>query len=107
MQPFVLNSHDRIVFPSNFVPELDFSVIESLDQLDSVIRRDFETKAPTGHGHPAAGRGRRLHQPLRADARPRAEPVLGQPLRDDHVREAAHPLARRAPHAAATSSCRS
>jgi 3-oxoacyl-[acyl-carrier-protein] synthase III len=48
MQPFVLNKHDRIVFPSNFVPELDLSVIDSLDQLDSVIRRDFSTKAPTG-----------------------------------------------------------
>ncbi|HYO39499.1 MAG TPA: 3-oxoacyl-[acyl-carrier-protein] synthase III C-terminal domain-containing protein [Nocardioidaceae bacterium] len=48
MQPFVLNSHDRIVLPSNFVPELDLSVIDSLDQLDSVIRRDFESKAPTG-----------------------------------------------------------
>lgn len=48
MQPFVLNRHNRIVFPSNFVPELDFSVIDSLEQLDSVIRRDFETKAPTG-----------------------------------------------------------
>lgn len=48
MQPFVINRHDRIVFPSNFVPELDLSVIDSLDQLDSVIRRDFETKAPTG-----------------------------------------------------------
>jgi 3-oxoacyl-[acyl-carrier-protein] synthase-3 len=48
MQPFVLNRHDQIVFPSNFVPELDLSVVDSLDQLDSVIRRDFETKAPTG-----------------------------------------------------------
>ena len=48
MQPFILNRHDRIVFPSNFVPELDLSVVHSLDQLDSVIRRDFETKAPTG-----------------------------------------------------------
>lgn len=48
MQPFLLNRHDRIVFPSNFVPELDLSVVHSLDQLDSVIRRDFETKAPTG-----------------------------------------------------------
>lgn len=48
MQPFVLNRHHRIVFPSNFVPELDFSVIDSLEQLDSVIQRDFETKAPTG-----------------------------------------------------------
>jgi len=48
MQPFVVNSHGRIVFPSNFVPELDLSVIHSLAQLDSVIRRDFEVKAPTG-----------------------------------------------------------
>jgi len=48
MQQFVLNRHDRIVFPSNFFPELDLSVIDSLDQLDSVIRRDFDTKSPTG-----------------------------------------------------------
>lgn len=48
MQPFILNRHDRMVFPSNFFPELDLSVIDTLDQLDSVIRRDFETKAPTG-----------------------------------------------------------
>ena len=48
MQPFVVNCHDRIVFPSNFIPELDLSVIHTLDQLDSVIRRDFEVKAPTG-----------------------------------------------------------
>ncbi len=48
MQPFVLNRHDRIVFPSNFRPELDVSVIASAEQLDKVIRRDFETKAPDG-----------------------------------------------------------
>ena len=48
MQPFVINRHDQIVFPSNIVPELDLSVIDSLEQLDSVIRRDFETKASTG-----------------------------------------------------------
>jgi len=48
MQPFVVNRHDRIVFPSNFVPELDLSVMHSLEQLDEVIRRDFEVKAPTG-----------------------------------------------------------
>jgi 3-oxoacyl-(acyl-carrier-protein) synthase III len=48
MQPFLINRHDRMVFPSNFVPELDLSAIDSLDQLDAVIRRDFETKAPTG-----------------------------------------------------------
>ena len=48
MQPFVVNRHGRLVFPSNFLPDLDFSVIETLDQLENVIRRDFETKAPTG-----------------------------------------------------------
>jgi len=48
MQAFVLNRHGRMVFPSNVMPELDFSTIDSLDQLDRVIRRDFETKAPTG-----------------------------------------------------------
>ena len=36
------------VFPSNFIPDLDFSVIETEEQLDQVIRRDFETKAPSG-----------------------------------------------------------
>jgi 3-oxoacyl-[acyl-carrier-protein] synthase-3 len=48
MQPFVVNRHGRLVFPSNFIPELDFSVIETEQQLASVIRRDFEKKAPTG-----------------------------------------------------------
>lgn len=48
MQPFLVNRHDRIVFPSNVVPELDLSTIDTLEQLDTVIRRDFETKAPTG-----------------------------------------------------------
>ena len=48
MQPFVVNRHERIVFPSNFIPQLDLSVIDTLEQLDSVIRRDFEAKAPTG-----------------------------------------------------------
>src|SRR5690349_14039569 len=48
MQPFVINRHDRLVCPSNFLPDLDFSVIETEEQLDQVIRRDFETKAPSG-----------------------------------------------------------
>ena len=48
MNAFVLNRHGRMVFPSNIMPELDFSTMETLDQLDSVIRRDFETKAPSG-----------------------------------------------------------
>ena len=48
MSGFVLNRHGRMVFPSNIVPELDFSTLSSLAQLDRVIRRDFETKAPSG-----------------------------------------------------------
>jgi 3-oxoacyl-(acyl-carrier-protein) synthase III len=48
MKPFVVNRHGRLVFPSNFLPELDFTVIDSLEQLDAVVERDFEAKAPTG-----------------------------------------------------------
>jgi 3-oxoacyl-[acyl-carrier-protein] synthase-3 len=48
MNAFVLNRHGRLVLPSNIFPQLDFSTMESLEQLDSVIRRDFETKAPSG-----------------------------------------------------------
>ena len=48
MKPFVLNAHGRLVFPSNFLPELDFTVLDSLEQLDAVVERDFEAKAPTG-----------------------------------------------------------
>jgi 3-oxoacyl-(acyl-carrier-protein) synthase III len=48
MNAFLLNRHGRMVFPSNIMPELDFSTMETLEQLDSVIRRDFETKAPSG-----------------------------------------------------------
>ena len=97
MQPFGINSHGRMVFPSNFRPDLDFTVLDSLEQLDEVIRRDFEAKAPTGTEILTPDRGGRpLPHPLRADARRRAEPVLGQPLRDDDVREAADALARRA-----------
>ena len=45
MRPFVVNVHDRLVFPSNFSADLDFSVLETLEQLAAVIRRDFEAKA--------------------------------------------------------------
>jgi 3-oxoacyl-[acyl-carrier-protein] synthase III len=48
MKPFVLNRHGRLVFPANFLGELDFSVLETLDQFTAVIERDFEAKAPTG-----------------------------------------------------------
>ena len=48
MKAFVLNSAGRVVFPSNFLPELDFTVIDSLEQRSNVMKRDFETKSPTG-----------------------------------------------------------
>ena len=48
MKPFVVNGHGRPVFPSNFSAELDSSVLETLEQLEAVVRRDFESKAPTG-----------------------------------------------------------
>jgi 3-oxoacyl-[acyl-carrier-protein] synthase-3 len=48
MKPFVINRHGRLVFPSNFIGDLDFSVLETLDQFAAVIGRDFEAKAPTG-----------------------------------------------------------
>mgnify|MGYP003694459339 CR=1 FL=1 len=45
---FELNKHGKIVFPANCFPDLDFSTFESIEQLDAVIRRDFDSKAPTG-----------------------------------------------------------
>jgi 3-oxoacyl-[acyl-carrier-protein] synthase-3 len=48
MKPFVVNRHGRLVFPSNFLPALDFSVLGDLERLDAVIARDFAAKAPTG-----------------------------------------------------------
>jgi 3-oxoacyl-(acyl-carrier-protein) synthase III len=47
-KPFVLNRHRRLVFPCNFFADLDFSVLESEQQLTAVILRDIESKAPTG-----------------------------------------------------------
>jgi hypothetical protein len=48
VQPFCINSHGRMVFPSNFRPDLDFTLLDSLDHLERVIRRDFDAKAPDG-----------------------------------------------------------
>ena len=48
MKPFVVNRHGRLVFPANFLGDLDFSVLDTLDQFTAVIGRDFEAKAPTG-----------------------------------------------------------
>ena len=48
MKPFVVNRHGRLVFPANFLGQLDFSVLRTLEQFTDVISRDFEAKAPTG-----------------------------------------------------------
>src|SRR5919201_1984495 len=58
MKPFVINRDGRMVFPSNFFPNLDFSVFETLDQFAAVIKRDFEEKAPTEADIVAAVEGR-------------------------------------------------
>lgn len=47
-KPFILNTHGQMVFPSNVFGHLDFSVIDTVDQLSSVVKRDFESKSPTG-----------------------------------------------------------
>lgn len=47
-KPFVINRHGRLVFPSSVRADLDFSCIGSEAQLDAVVRRDFDAKAPTG-----------------------------------------------------------
>src|SRR6478609_5811294 len=48
MHSYEMNKHGKIVFPSNCFPDLDFSTFDSLEQLDAVVRRDFDSKAPTG-----------------------------------------------------------
>ena len=47
-KPFVINRNGRLVFPSSFLADLDFSAIETEEQLSAVVRRDFDAKAPTG-----------------------------------------------------------
>src|SRR6202048_4883091 len=48
LKPFVVNRHGKLVLPSNFFPEIDFSRLETLEQLSAVVKRDFEEKSPTG-----------------------------------------------------------
>lgn len=47
MKRFIVNRHGRIVFPFNFFPALDFSVFETLDQFEALMKRDFGDKAPS------------------------------------------------------------
>ena len=59
------------------------------------LRGEGARPAPTS----ATGGDRRLHRPVRAAARSRPEPLLGEPLLDDDVRQAADPVAGPAPPA--------
>ena len=48
MKSFVLNRHGALVLPANLFTQLDFSVITSLAQFEMIVKRDMESKAPTG-----------------------------------------------------------
>ena len=48
MKSFVLNRHGSLVLPANLFAQLDFSVISSLAQFEMIVKRDMESKAPTG-----------------------------------------------------------
>jgi hypothetical protein len=48
VKSFVINRHGSLVLPSNCFPELDFSVLQTLEQFSAVVKRDFDAKAPTG-----------------------------------------------------------
>ena len=97
MKPFVVNSHRRLVFPSNFFPEPNFSSIDTVEDLAAIVRRDFEVKAPTGSEIAAraeSGGYANRYELLRDLG---AAPVLDEPLRHHDVREAADPMEGRAP----------
>ena len=42
----VVNRTGRVVVPSNFFPSVDVRAFDTLEQLQAVIRRDFDAKAP-------------------------------------------------------------
>jgi 3-oxoacyl-[acyl-carrier-protein] synthase III len=48
MKSFVLNRHGSLVLPANLFAQLDFSIITSLSQFEAIVKRDMESKAPTG-----------------------------------------------------------
>jgi 3-oxoacyl-(acyl-carrier-protein) synthase III len=48
LKAFTVNRHDKLVLPGNFFPEINFSGLDTLEQLAAVVKRDFEEKAPTG-----------------------------------------------------------
>ncbi|MFT4027958.1 MAG: 3-oxoacyl-[acyl-carrier-protein] synthase III C-terminal domain-containing protein [Novosphingobium sp.] len=48
MKSFVINRHGSLVLPANLFAQLDFSVISSLAQFEAIVKRDIESKAPSG-----------------------------------------------------------
>jgi len=48
VKPFIVNRHGSLVLPANFLPEIDFSRLNTLEQFAAVVKRDFELKAPVG-----------------------------------------------------------
>jgi 3-oxoacyl-[acyl-carrier-protein] synthase III len=48
LKAFTINRHNKLVLPGNFFPKIDFSGLDTLEQLAAVVKRDFEEKAPTG-----------------------------------------------------------
>ena len=48
MKSFVVNRHGNLFLPANLFSQIDFSVINSLDQFEAIVRRDIESKAPSG-----------------------------------------------------------
>ena len=47
MKSIVMNSHGRLVLPCHFFPEIDFSALDTVEQLAELVKRDFDTKAPS------------------------------------------------------------
>ncbi|HJS89058.1 MAG TPA: 3-oxoacyl-[acyl-carrier-protein] synthase III C-terminal domain-containing protein [Steroidobacteraceae bacterium] len=48
MKPFVIDRHGRLALPSHFFHSIDFSALDTVEQLAALIQRDFDSKGPSG-----------------------------------------------------------
>ncbi|MGH8291511.1 MAG: 3-oxoacyl-[acyl-carrier-protein] synthase III C-terminal domain-containing protein [Steroidobacteraceae bacterium] len=48
MKPFAIDRHGRLALPSHFFPAVDFSALDSIEQLTTLVQRDFDSKGPSG-----------------------------------------------------------
>lgn len=48
MKPFAIDRHGRLALPSHFFHSVDFSALDSAEQLAALIQRDFDSKGPSG-----------------------------------------------------------